>query len=221
MTSLYDNDVKVGALTREAFERSGSRLLQIHRFNEDENKHVEKLLRVFDPPQGARIADVGCGVGRLAELMKAQRPDLEFILINRSGAQIAMCPTSFERRVGIAEDLPLARGSVDAIMVTYVLGHVDLARFLDECTRVLNPGKHIYVYDIFAEFGSARCRLESDLNYTSRTVAELEKAFEAEGFNVQYAHAYTWQAPYKIAELMPMPDTLKNTWSAALTFEKQ
>lgn len=221
MTSLYDNDVQVGALTREAFERSGSRLLQIHRFSENENQHTEKLLNIFNPGPGAKIADVGCGVGRLAELMQEQRPDLDFILINKSLAQLAMCPTCFERRVGTAEELPLARGSVDAIMATYVLGHVDVARFLDECTRVLNPGRHIYVYDIFKDDPTRACRLEKDLGYAQRTEDEMVRAFAGEGFELVPGSRYARTVPGLIETLMPQTETLWNTVSVAMAFEKQ
>lgn len=223
MTSLYENDFKVGALTREAFERTGSRLLQIHRFGHSitDEPHVEKLLKIFDPKLGQRIADVGCGVGRLAELMQKRRPDLDFILINISLAQLAMCPLEFERRMGTAEKLPLARGAVGALMATYVLGHVDLGQFVDECRRVLNPGSPVYVYDIFKEDPAQDCRLATDLGYAERTVDEMEQAFAAEGFKARTAQAYSWYVPKEIADLMPSGDTLKNTWSAAIAFDKQ
>jgi ubiquinone/menaquinone biosynthesis C-methylase UbiE len=225
VTTIYDDDALVRELTLEALERSGSGLLQIHRFAADSQAHANELLAIFNPPEDNRVADVGCGVGELARLMRVTRPDLHFVLINKSPAQLAMCPTDLERIEGVAEALPLNRGDVDAILATYVIGHVDmLAHFINECDRVLESrlrgGSHVYLYDLFKKDDSKPCWIERDLHYAERTVSGVARAFKDGGFN-QVGHArYTDFVPAEIAKLMPQTVTLRNTVSAALVFTK-
>jgi ubiquinone/menaquinone biosynthesis C-methylase UbiE len=218
MNTIYDNDAQVGVLTREAFARTGSRLLQIHRFAEADAQHVTRLLDIFDPPKGITIADVGCGVGQLAYLMTFMRPDLTFYCINKSEEQLSMVPwvNRLNKMLGTAEALPIKK--CDAVMVTYVLGHiVDLQKFIDECLRV--GAKQVYIYDLFVRDPFCDSRLTQDLHYTDRTVAGVQTLFEAAGFTLTKQDITTF-VPDSIAALMPSPETLNNTVSAALVFER-
>jgi len=216
-TSIYEDDRKVGELTRAAFEAVDSRLLQIHRFSDTDERHVERLLEIFAPEPNERIADVGCGVGRLAELMSAQRPDLTLLLINKSRAQLDMCPNGFRTIHGTAENLPIAPGEVDAIMAAYMLGHVDLPRFVSEC-NLKGAGK-IYVYDIFRRGADRPCRLETDLLYAGRTVDETVSAFNEGGYALARFRTAEF-VPAQIERLMPRANTLQNTISAAMVFTR-
>jgi ubiquinone/menaquinone biosynthesis C-methylase UbiE len=218
---IYENDEQVGLLTRRAFEQTGSKLLQIHRLAETDEEHVETLLNIFNPRPNELIADVGCGVGRLAEMMQEQRHDLLFILINRSASQLAMCPPEFTKLQGMAEDLPIKPPlKVDAIMATYVLGHVDLPVFVSECVRVLERNGRVYIYDLFKRDDATPCRLKHDLDYAERTVQEMIDAFRSRGFaKVGPTHS-TYFVPEEIEAFMPRTDTLRNTVSAALVFRK-
>jgi SAM-dependent methyltransferase len=215
MNTIYENDAQVGALTREAFARTGSRLLQIHRFTEPDAAHAQRLLEIFDPPQGITIADVGCGVGHMAFLLTCKRPDLTFVLVNKSKEQLRMCSQQFVKHHATAEALPIEKA--DAVMATYVLGHVNLDKFISECVRV--GAKHIYIYDIFVRDQFCDCRLTSDLQYTERMIAGVEVSFEAAGFTLTKQDIATF-VPDSIAALMPSPETLNNTVSAALVFER-
>jgi len=217
-SSLYDDDVMVGKLTRYAFQQTSSRLLQIHRFAETDEAHVEELLDIFNPASGECIADVGCGVGRLAEMMQEIRPDLDFILVNKSETQLAMCPAGFTKKFGLAEDLPFSPGDVDSIMATYVLGHVDLPRFINECRRLLAP--RVYVYDLFRRSKARDCQIEKDLEYTERTIGDMLETFEYGGLKCLRLQCADL-VPDDISRLMPNPDTLSNAVSAALVFEKK
>jgi ubiquinone/menaquinone biosynthesis C-methylase UbiE len=218
--TIYEDDEQVGLLTRQAFEQTGSKLLQIHRFFASDGEHVSELLRIFDPRRGSVIADVGCGAGRVAELMSEQRPDLEFILINKSASQLAMCPARFPALIGTAEVLPLECGDVDAIMATYVLGHVDLQKFVTECERVLKPNGRVYLFDLFRRDELEKCRLKEDLDYAERTVEEMDTAFISRGFSKVCPTHSTYYVPDEINALMPHEDTLFNTVSAAMVFRK-
>ena len=219
MTTFYDNDQLVGEVTRAILERTGSKLLQFHRFSPQEEAHTTHLLTFFDPKQNARIADIGCGVGAMADWIKYYREDLEFILVNKSDEQLRMCPEIFEKRPGTAEQLPLAPGEVDAIMAAYVLGHVDRRKFILECDRVLAAGDHVYIYDLFAE-SKGDNRLELDLQYSEMTVNGLIGEFNDGGFNYG-RQAATRFLPEEFRSILPRPDTLNRTVSVALIFEKR
>lgn len=217
MTSIYEDDANVGTLTKAAIAETGSRLLQIHRFSEQDDEHARDLLEVFHPKPNAHIADVGCGVGELAELMSIQRPDLSFTLVNPSQAQLEMCPQGFRTLTGSAEDTHLNTGLTDAVMYSYVLGHIDIPLAIKECARVLKPDGRIYVYDIFKSNDS--CRLGEDLHYNIRTMNETIALVEAEGFTLLHTRKTKFALP-KVELLMPHKDTLWNTISAAMVFTR-
>jgi len=216
------DDSKVEVATDAALKKSGSRLLQIHRFSESDEEHVAKLLEIFSPVQGCRIADVGCGVGELAKMMKAKRPDLKFILINKSKSQLKRCPKEFKQLEGIAEELPLVENEVDAIMVTYALGHFDLKKFIKECARVLPIGGFIYIYDFLRrDIKIHPCHISEDLNYNELFAGELISEFGRAGFNHHPARfELAPYVPVAISELMPNSRTLRNTQSATMVFQK-
>lgn len=126
----------------------GLRLLQPFRFAETDAKHIEVLLAAADFPAGARVLDVGCGVGRCAELMHEARPDLSFVLLNFSQAQLADCPERFETHLADAHALPFEEASFDAVMFNAALGNMDAKVALAEATRVLKPGGVLFLNEL-------------------------------------------------------------------------
>lgn len=217
IASIYDDDTLVGELTRKAFQQVNSRLLQIHRLHSTDDLHAAALLEIFNPIKHAIIVDVGCGVGSLAAIMNKQRPDVVFILVNKSKSQLAMCPPRFTAIRGTAEKLPIPEGMVDAVMMTYVLGHVNLPKFVKECSRV--NADRVYLYDLFVDDPHFGSRLGVDLQYQELTMKNVILAFEVEGFHLLKSET-TRYVPEKIAALMPRTDTLNNTLSAAMVFGK-
>lgn len=217
MTSIYENDKRVGELSRIAVEATGSSLLQIHRFSEQDDLHASILLDIFRPAAHAKIIDVGCGVGELAELMSKQRPDLQFTLTNISAAQLAMCPTGFKTVKCSAEHLPFNDREFDVVLCAYVLGHVDIRIALAEFYGVLNSSGKVCVYDIFKT--QELCRTGSDLAYNMRTMEEMIELFESECFKFSHSQTTKFALP-RVDVLMPHADTLKNTISAAMVFTK-
>lgn len=57
----------VDAATRLALAE-GMRVLQTHRYAQDDNEHVSILSQVFALPAGV-VVDAGCGLGEVARLM--------------------------------------------------------------------------------------------------------------------------------------------------------
>ena len=93
------------------------------------------------PEQAARVADVGAGTGKLTRQLR-----------DRGVAVIAVEPLREMREqlrravpgvavlAGTAEQLPLAGGSVDAVVFGQAWHWVDPARAVPEAARVLAPG---------------------------------------------------------------------------------
>jgi ubiquinone/menaquinone biosynthesis C-methylase UbiE len=162
MQTIYDDDALVQRLTEEVVAK-GHRILQIYKLGPTDKEHIAALLRLFDPPRKARVLDGGCGVGEVSRLMKEARPDLTFTLLNRSEAQLAMCPEGMPRLQGMLEATPAADASFDAVMVNYALGHTNLGKALAEASRVLRRDGVLFVYDMVA-FPNVDC-LVAPLNY--------------------------------------------------------
>jgi SAM-dependent methyltransferase len=144
------DDDAVGKLTIEAIEKAGP-VMQTHKFSPDDREHVVRLLSMFSPPANARVLDAGCGVGIVAALMHTARPDLEFVLLNVSPAQLAMCPPDMERIAADFHEIPLPSESADAVMVNYALGYALLEKVFEEFSRVLRPGGVLFIYDLAAD----------------------------------------------------------------------
>lgn len=225
---LYADDALVERLTLEGIAATGSRLLQIDRFHPDDAEHIASLLCLFEMPMNATVLDVGCGVGETARLMHAVRPDLKFVLSNVSQAQLDMCP-DFPKVLASAESLPVARGDVDHMLVTYALGHFDLPLFAQQAMRILPTGGRLYVFDLFnhqSEFygelsgGPKECHLAKDLNYAERTIADVVETFRQHRMNMVF-RIDCYEALPQIEALMPHTYTLDGSISAALVFEKE
>lgn len=91
----------------------------------------------------------------------------------RAALRRAVTVPSAEVVAGIAEDLPLADGSVDAVLCTIVLCSVrDQAAAIAEVRRVLRPGgRFVFFEHVAAPPGTASCRAQ-------RVWAPLSRVFD-------------------------------------------
>lgn len=134
--------------TSEAAWGRGMRVLQGFRMGHDDVAHIRALLRIMAPRPGTRWADIGCGFGEVARLMHAERPDLDFVLINNNAAQLSHAPPQFERVLADMHGLPLSPGSVDGCMFLYSLCHAaSIFSVLAEAARITRPGGSLFVFD--------------------------------------------------------------------------
>ena len=90
-------------------------------------------------PDGARtVLDLGAGTGKLSQ--RLLELDLDVVAVEPLEAMRALIPAPARALAGTAESIPLADGSVDAVVVGQAFHWFDPARALPEMARVLRPG---------------------------------------------------------------------------------
>jgi 3'-phosphoadenosine 5'-phosphosulfate sulfotransferase (PAPS reductase)/FAD synthetase/ubiquinone/menaquinone biosynthesis C-methylase UbiE len=136
------------------FLNAGLRVMNAFLLADTEQAHAAKLLALMEPPPGACIVDAGCGIGELAKLMQAERPDLSFKLLNLSAMQLAHCPQDMALIEADFDKMPLADESVDVVMFSFAICHSDdWLKTLLEARRVLREGGVLFIYDMARQSG--------------------------------------------------------------------
>lgn len=124
----------------------GHRVLHGAMLADTEAEHIRVLAALMDLPRGALVADLGCGIGEVARLMSADRPDLRWVQVNLSEPQIRQADGA--RVVADFHHLPLADASVDAVLFLFSICHGDLGAALREAARVTRPGGVCFIFDL-------------------------------------------------------------------------
>jgi 3'-phosphoadenosine 5'-phosphosulfate sulfotransferase (PAPS reductase)/FAD synthetase/SAM-dependent methyltransferase len=152
----------------------GVRVLNAFLLAEDETAHAHRLLELMRPPEGAVVLDAGCGVGELARLMHAERPDLTFKLLNVSVGQLAHCPDGMERINAPYECTGLEDGSVDVVLFAFSLCHAqDWGTALREAFRVLRPEGTVFIFDMARAHAGSNAMLRELLQASAFRPAEI------------------------------------------------
>jgi len=148
----------------------------------------ERLRAVLRPEPGERILEIGVGTGYYSldlaewigpggtlELFDLQQEFLDHV----TRAAVARGLANLTPTRGDATDLPFADASVDAVVLTAVLGEIpDSAAALREIRRVLRPGGRLVVGELFG-----------DPHFTTR--ASLERLGAAAGLRLE-ERSGTW-----------------------------
>lgn len=124
-----------------------SRVLQPFWFAETETDHIAYLLARADFPMGAKILDAGCGTGETARMMKEQRPDLTFTLLNFSALQLADA-TGDEKVCASAHEMPFEDNTFDGVMFNAALCNMRHELALREAERVTRPGGVLFLNEL-------------------------------------------------------------------------
>jgi SAM-dependent methyltransferase len=117
-----------------------------------------ELFAGFGPSAQSQVIDIGCRDASYA-IELARRFGCRVLGIDPAPIHIARARQNIaaagladrvRAELGGIEALPAADGALDMIWCRDVLNHVDLARGLAECARVLKPGERMLVYQTFA-----------------------------------------------------------------------
>ena len=157
-----------------------------------------ELIRLIDkhtPPNG-RVLDVGCSTGNLLRHLQAARPDLSFSGIDLDPAAVEVTQSAgfpaaqWDITVQVPGD-PL-QDTVILNAVLYCLTDEQAAAALHNIHRVLNPGGHLFVWDLLHKWNQRlTIREESDcfgdVTFHIRPYALLEQlANDAEFTSVKF-----------------------------------
>ena len=104
------------------------------------------LIRRYAPLEGARILDIGCGLGVYVRKFREFSDDVCGIDIDakrlREGAK-----TTPGLMLAVGEHLPFPDNSFDVVVLNEVIEHVhDDRATMGEAYRVIRPGGHVVVY---------------------------------------------------------------------------
>jgi ubiquinone/menaquinone biosynthesis C-methylase UbiE len=104
-----------------------------------------------------RVLDVGCGTGLLLRLLAQRLPGSDELVGVDAAPGMVDVATSMRNdprlrfSAGVAEDLPFPEASFDLVVSTTSFDHwEDQRRGLTECARVLSPGGHLVLTDLFS-----------------------------------------------------------------------
>jgi SAM-dependent methyltransferase len=163
---------------------------------------VVAMVRHLSIPAAARIVDVGCGTGataaalrRFGSVMGVDMSPLALRCCRRRGLERLM--------QGVAEALPLPDGSIDVIVATDVLEHLDddLAALV-EFRRVLQPGGHAVI--TVPAYQMLWSEHDVALMHRRRYVAsQVRQRVKAAGFEtVKLSYAMTFLLPLALTRLL-------------------
>lgn len=117
----------------------------------------QRLIDQADLRPGARVLEIGCGTGNLALLAKRQHPDTTVRGLDpdpralaRAAGKARRAGLTVELDQGFADQLPYPSASVDRVLSSLMIHHLDAADrlgALQEVARVLTPDGSLHVVD--------------------------------------------------------------------------
>ena len=112
---------------------------------------------ILAEPRPRRVVDVGTGTGTLAIGIARRAPDVKVTgvdgdsaILAKAAAKAAAAGVQIELLGGLAENLPVAGGAADVVVMTLVLHHLTAESkraALMEAHRVLRPGGRLVIAD--------------------------------------------------------------------------
>jgi ubiquinone/menaquinone biosynthesis C-methylase UbiE len=151
--------------------------------------HDEVVAQLRDH-QSARVADIACGTGILADRIQRDLNPAAVYGVDMSEGMLKQAQSrssEVDWRRGPAEKLPFDDGTLDAVVTTSAFHFFDQPAALREFHRVLAPGGLVAVSTMSARqpLLTASSRWAPAHNPTS---AEMRELFEGAGFTISEQH---------------------------------
>lgn len=164
--------------------QQGWRVLQGFRLAETDEAHVAQLLHWMQPEPFTHWLDIGSGFGEVARLMKEQRPDLDFTLVNNNAFQIEKTPTHLRVYDADMHALSFEDVAFDGCMFLWSLCHADdLGKALREAARVTKPGGRLFVFD-FTRSDDDNALMRQHLHASAWKARRVAEAANAGGWRI-------------------------------------
>ena len=111
-------------------------------------EHVKLVLAHLGDLDGKRVADIGCGKGRFARILRERYPTASVHALDLAEAMLARVPAGIHRCAATMTALPLADRSCDGAYAIESLEHaVDIPAAVAELCRIVKPGGRIVIID--------------------------------------------------------------------------
>jgi ubiquinone/menaquinone biosynthesis C-methylase UbiE len=187
-------DRDVDAFDRRASSYDTGRIGRLH--HDIADRTIQ--LAITCAPGARRVLDVGCGSGYLVRQLSQRLPGaVELAGIDAAPRMVeaarALAPPDGRSHltVGVVESLPYPAGSFDLVVSTTSFDHwADQRAGLEECARVLVPGGHLVLTDLFSAL--LLPTLVAGHRGRARTTARAGRLLTAAGFrSLRWHRIYT------------------------------
>ena len=122
-----------------------------------EDGRVQAILAVVRP--GDKVAEVGCGKGRILKALREVRSDTECTGVDISPVLLECVPREIHTALGSLESVPLADDSFDVVFCVEAIEHsANPEAAIGELIRIARPGGWVLVVDKQqAQWGRFQC----------------------------------------------------------------
>jgi len=110
--------------------------------------HVQLILQHLGDLTEKRVADVGCGKGRFARIVRDQYPSASVLALDFADAMLACVPPGIHRCAATMTALPLATASCDGAYAIESLEHaIDISTGVAELCRIVKRSGRVVIID--------------------------------------------------------------------------